>query len=89
MAGRRSKMPIEQKIIKVRDQIILTEERLCKLKSELQELNKKKDQVKVQELYELMQESNMSIDNLRDLINNNTHTKDEVSDNNKEEPCAL
>lgn len=88
MPGRRSKMPIEQKITKVRDQIALAENKVCRLKLELQELNKKYEQVKVKELYELIQESDISIDDLRDLINNNTHIKEEVNDN-KAELCVL
>ena len=60
----------DDKIASAENQIVMTEQKLNALKSELSELLELKQQEETSEIYNIMKENNISISQLREMLSN-------------------
>lgn len=68
--ARTAKKNVYERIEKVKSEIALTKEHLVQLESQLEELKKEKDNLEMEQTWELIKDKGLTIEEVKDLLNN-------------------
>lgn len=68
--ARTAKKNVYERIEKIKSEIALTKEHLVQLESQLEELKKEKDNLEMEQTWELIKDKGLTIEEVKDLLNN-------------------